>query len=706
MAQPTPYNRLYNFTDFQTVNPTTPLPATALDNELNAVQLTAAQIRNNLALIQRDDGALANQSVTPDSLSAGALAMISQGEYEPRGAWTAAVAYDLGDLVTFNAATYLCIVAHTSVVQFATDLAANKWLLIANGALSGGSTAVDLFEGNGSTTTFTLTYTYNGSNAATVFVGGVAQIPVQDFTIAGTTLTLLTAPPSPAVAGKKNVMVRGTGVEAQLAADAATTAATNATASATAAANSATSASTSAGTATTQAGIATTQATNATTQATTATTQAGIATTQAGNAATSATTATNQATTATTQATNASNSATAAFDSATTAILQANVATSQATASGNSAASAQNSASAAATSASTASGAATTATNQATTATTAATSAGTSATNAANSASSASTSASNAAASASSASTSSSSASTSATNAAASATTATTQAGIATTGATTATTQAGIATTQASAASASASAAAASFDSFDDRYLGAKASDPSVDNDGNALLTGALYFSTTANLMRVYTGSIWKDAASSVNGTSARQVYTATAGQTSFAMTYDVGFVDVYQNGVKLTVGTEFTATNGTSIVLVTGAAGGDVIDIVAFGTFVLANMVAKTGDTMTGDLVFNTTGAITLPAGTTAERPAGVVGKFRFNSSLSKFEGYNGSAWGPVGGGATGGGSDDIFIENGQTVTTNYTLSTGKNAGSFGPISIADGVTVTVPSGQVWTIV
>lgn len=106
------------------------------------------------------------------------------------------------------------------------------------------------------------------------------------------------------------------------------------------------------------------------------------------------------------------------------------------------------------------------------------------------------------------------------------------------------------------------------------------------------------------------------------------------------------------------------------------------------------------------GDVNFTGTGAVQVPAGTTAQRPSGTMGDFRFNSTLGKFEGYNGTAWGAVGGGATGGGADDIFIENGQTVTANYTLSSGKNAGSFGPITINSGVTVTVPSGQVWTIV
>lgn len=99
-------------------------------------------------------------------------------------------------------------------------------------------------------------------------------------------------------------------------------------------------------------------------------------------------------------------------------------------------------------------------------------------------------------------------------------------------------------------------------------------------------------------------------------------------------------------------------------------------------------------------------TGAADIPVGTTGERPAASTGYFRFNTSLTKFEGYNGTAWGAVGGGATGGGSDDIFVENGQTVTTNYTLTAGKNAMSAGPITINAGITVTVPSGAVWTIV
>ena len=96
------------------------------------------------------------------------------------------------------------------------------------------------------------------------------------------------------------------------------------------------------------------------------------------------------------------------------------------------------------------------------------------------------------------------------TTASTAATTATTQAGIATTQAVIATTQAGIATTQAGISTSSASSASASWDLFDDRMLGAKASDPTLDNDGNPILTGALYFSTTVNRMKVYDGTSWQ----------------------------------------------------------------------------------------------------------------------------------------------------------------------------------------------------
>jgi hypothetical protein len=103
-----------------------------------------------------------------------------------------------------------------------------------------------------------------------------------------------------------------------------------------------------------------------------------------------------------------------------------------------------------------------------------------------------------------------SAASSSATSADSSATSSSTSASNSATSATNSANSATASASSATAAASSATAAAASFDSFDDRYLGAKASDPTLDNDGNALITGALYFNTVSNVMFTYTGSIWQ----------------------------------------------------------------------------------------------------------------------------------------------------------------------------------------------------
>ena len=98
--------------------------------------------------------------------------------------------------------------------------------------------------------------------------------------------------------------------------------------------------------------------------------------------------------------------------------------------------------------------------------------------------------------------------------------------------------------------------------------------------------------------------------------------------------------------------------------------------------------------------------GSAIVPAGDASERDGSpAAGYFRFNTDVSKFEGYNGTTWGSVGGGATGGGADEVFVQNGQTVTTNYTIPADKNAMSTGPITIDDGVAVTISSGASWVI-
>jgi len=114
-------------------------------------------------------------------------------------------------------------------------------------------------------------------------------------------------------------------------------------------------------------------------------------------------------------------------------------------------------------------------------------------------------------------------------------------------------------------------------------YLGAKASAPTVDNNNAALTAGALYFDTSKNLMQVYSGSSWGNVATSVYGAATRTVLTAGSGQTVFSAAYDVGYIDVFLNGVKLVSGVDFTATNGTTIVLALPAVLDDLLDVVAF---------------------------------------------------------------------------------------------------------------------------
>lgn len=102
-----------------------------------------------------------------------------------------------------------------------------------------------------------------------------------------------------------------------------------------------------------------------------------------------------------------------------------------------------------------------------------------------------------------------------------------------------------------------------------------------------------------------------------------------------------------------------------------------------------------------------SSTGAGRIPAGTSLQRPSSPAnGDIRYNTDTSSYEGYKSGNWLPLGGGATGGGTNDVFYENSKNVTTNYTITSGKNAMSAGPITVDAGVVVTIPTGSVWTVI
>ena len=129
----------------------------------------------------------------------------------------------------------------------------------------------------------------------------------------------------------------------------------------------------------------------------------------------------------------------------------------------------------------------------------------------------------------------------------------------------------------------------------------------------------------------------------------------------------------------------------------------------ITIGNVATANLglAPVAGATFTGDVVHNYTTALQIPVGTTAQRPGSPsTGDFRFNSTTTSAEIYNGSEFTAVGGGAgaTGGGNDEVFFESDQNVTTSYTLTSNKHAHTVSP-TINSGVTVTVPAGAILVI-
>jgi hypothetical protein len=358
----------------------------------------------------------------------------------------------------------------------------------------------------------------------------------------------------------------------------------------------------------------------------------------------------------------------------------------------------------------------------------------------------------------------------SATAAAGSATSAATSASDASTSAIASASSATSATNSATSATNSATAAAASYDSFDDRYLGAKSSDPSTDNDGDALVVGALYFNTTTNIMMTYTGSAWQSIATGGAGLLASNnlsdVQSASTSRTNLGVAIGTD-VQAFSSVLAGTTASYTTAEETKLAGIETGATADQTAaqiktayesnaDTNAFtdadhtkldGIEASADVTGTTNVTAAGALMdsevtnlaqvkafdstdyataaqgaladsatqpattvakTSATGSAVMPSGTTAQRNGSPgAGNLRFNTTDTSFEGYDGSAWGAIGGGggASGGGSDAIFYENGQTITTSYSITASTNAMSTGPLTVNSGVSVTVPSGSRWVV-
>ena len=240
-------------------------------------------------------------------------------------------------------------------------------------------------------------------------------------------------------------------------------------------------------------------------------------------------------------------------------------------------------------------------------------------------------------------------------------------------------TVAGVASTMAAAAqnatdaAASAAAAATALDTFDDRYLGSKSSEPSLDNDGFALVSGALFFDSTLGSMKVYDGANWIQASSAAPTSLIDYEYTATAGQTTFSgldnnaatLNYSGGNIIVSLNGSVLDNGSDYTGYNGFSIELATAAAVGDHLAVVAFKPFLVADTVSATsGGTFAA--------AVTIAGG------VNVSGSSSFEEIREKVS-VDSSTTGPINH-ALATGPAIVFYNNDQTANRMINLTGANN--------------------------
>jgi len=195
-------------------------------------------------------------------------------------------------------------------------------------------------------------------------------------------------------------------------------------------------------------------------------------------------------------------------------------------------------------------------------------------------------------------------------------------------------------------------------------------------------------------LVQPVTGELTNTWGNTVNSTLTQFIENAIAGY----QIYDVGTLGNWTLSTTTPGNTADASTNAAryAILITTGTPGAT--------RYIYAPQLSKTYvviNNCTDNSSVYIQGGTSGSSTTGVEIEAGSSALVAWDSSINDFIKVAGG-----GGGAAGGGSDQIFFENDQTVTTNYTIPTGKNAGTFGPVSINSGITVTVPTGSVWTVV
>jgi hypothetical protein len=247
----------------------------------------------------------------------------------------------------------------------------------------------------------------------------------------------------------------------------------------------------------------------------------------------------------------------------------------------------------------------------------------------------------------------------------------------------------------------------AAYDNFDDRYLGVFASDPTVDNDGDPLVAGSLYFNSADGVMKIYTGSAW--VAAYVSGTG----FLATTGGT---MTGDIVYADdaaakfgddtdltiVHDSGVNNTLfksdTLEFKSKANANLTFKISPGATKAATLYYQGT---ERVAIQIGGTVFSGGIYADTASIANLAYPTSDGTAGQVLKTDGAGSLSFGDAAAGGAGYFLGeNGATGdttNGKGDIFRVHEAQLDTNVTIDASNNAMCAGPLTVATGVTVTV---------
>ena len=212
-------------------------------------------------------------------------------------------------------------------------------------------------------------------------------------------------------------------------------------------------------------------------------------------------------------------------------------------------------------------------------------------------------------------------------------------------------------------------------------------------------------------------GNVTFDASDTGNQVAAKFKWSNDSTPVSSAELYQGGNkkLETTSTGITVTGTVVATAFTGDVTGDLTGDVSGSAATVTGAAQSAITSVGTLTGLTVSGNILMSGNGAIDVAAGTDAQRPGSPnAGMFRFNTDDNKFEGYDGSAWGEIGGGgggggATGGGTDTIFVENTLVVTTDYTIgnngTTNKSAMSVGPITINATKTVNVPTGHRWIV-